>query len=73
MYFGARQIEYLGYVQEAGQVKIKERVEQIRRLKQPTTVMELRKALGAFAFVQTSLKSLEYSKLLSLLLYHSIL
>ena len=51
--FGARQVEYMGYVIEAGQIKIKEeRAEQIRKLKRPTTVMELRKALGAFAYVQ---------------------
>ena len=51
--FGARRVEYLGYVIEAGQIKIKdERVEQIRKLKRPTMVMELRKALGAFAYVQ---------------------
>ena len=53
MYFGARQVEYLGYVIEAEQIKIKEeRIEQIRKLKRPTTVMELRKALGAFEYVQ---------------------
>ena len=48
--FGARRIEYLCYVIEAGQVRIKEEwVEQIWKLKRPTTVMELRKALGASA------------------------
>ena len=53
MYFGARQVECLGYVIEAEQIKIKEeRIEQIRKLKRPTTVMELRKALRSFAFVQ---------------------
>ena len=53
MIFGARRIEYLAYVIEAEQVKSKEeQVEQILKLKIPTTVMELREALGAFAYVQ---------------------
>ena len=53
MYFGDRQGECLGYVIEAEQIKIKEeRIEQIRKLKRPTTVMELRKALGSFVYVQ---------------------
>ena len=48
----ARQIEYLGYEIEAGEVKFNERVKQIQKLKRPTTVMELRKALAAFAYEQ---------------------
>ena len=51
--FGAKRVEYLGYVIEAGKLKIREdRVEQIRKLRRPETLIELRRALEAFAYVQ---------------------
>ena len=47
-----RQVEYLGYVIQAAEVKFNVRVEQIQKLKRPRTVMELRKAFEAFAHEQ---------------------
>ena len=48
--FGAKRVEYLGHAIEAGRVMIRE--EQLRSLSRPKTVMQLRQALGAFAYVQ---------------------
>ena len=42
----------MGYVIQAAEVKFNVRVEQIQKLKRPRTVMELRKAFGAFAYEQ---------------------
>ena len=51
--FGAKRVEYLGHLIEASRVMIREdRVEQLRSLSRPKTVMQLRRALGAFAYVQ---------------------
>ena len=51
--FGTRRVEYLGHVIEGGCVRIHEdRVKQLRNLPLPRDVHELRRALGAFAYVQ---------------------
>ena len=51
--FATRRVEYLGHVIEGGCVRSHEdRVTQLRNLPQPRDVHELRRALGAFAYVQ---------------------
>ena len=51
--FGARRTEYLVHAIEECQVKIREdRVQQLRSLKRPETILELRRALGTFSYVQ---------------------
>lgn len=57
--FGMKEVSYLGCTIKQGMVKINEqRVEQLRAISRPTTVRDLRKALGAFAYVQRWLPGL---------------
>ena len=57
--FGLVEVEYLGCVVRRGMLHISEqRVEQLRGIERPNNVRELRRALGAFAFVQRWLPGL---------------
>ncbi|XP_037919513.1 uncharacterized protein K02A2.6-like [Hermetia illucens] len=56
--FGAQQIEFLGHLIDANGIRpIPSRVEAICNLKRPTTVKELRQALGIFNFYRRFLKN----------------
>ena len=51
--FGVTEVVYLGSVIRNGMISIsKQRVEDLQALPSPTTIKELRRVLGAFAFVQ---------------------
>lgn len=51
--FGVREVKYLGSVIKEGMISISEqRVKDLRAIPTPTTVRELRRALGAFVFIQ---------------------
>lgn len=51
--FGVREVMYLGSVIKEGMISISEqRVQDLRAIPTPTTVRELRRALGAFVFIQ---------------------
>ena len=51
--FGVQEVQYLGAVIHNGMLKMSEqRVKDLRSIQRPTTVTELRKAIGAFAYVQ---------------------
>ena len=57
--FGMREVSYLGCTIKKGMVAINEqRVQQLRAIARPVTVRDLRKALGAFAYVQRWLPGL---------------
>jgi transposase InsO family protein len=57
--FGLKEVEYLGTTVRHGMLSIsKDRVKVLRELPKPSTVTELRSALGAFAFVQRWLPGL---------------
>jgi hypothetical protein len=57
--FGMREVSYLGCTIKQGMVAINEqRVQQLREISRPTTVRDLRKALGAFTYVQRWLPGL---------------
>ena len=49
--FGARKIDYLGYVIEAGQMKIKEETcGATKKIEVAREIIELRRELGAFTY-----------------------
>ena len=51
--FGVQEVEYLGCIVKHGMLCLSEqRVHQIRSIEPPKTVQDLRRALGAFAYVQ---------------------
>ena len=51
--FGVREVEFLGHVIAAGTMRISEaRTQSLLRTPKPTTVTMLRKAMGAFSYVQ---------------------
>ena len=57
--FGVREVSYLGCTIKEGMVKINEqRVQQLRSIERPHNVRELRRALGAFGYVQRWLPGL---------------
>ena len=57
--FGMTEVSYLGCKIKHGMMSIKEqRVEQLRNISRPKSVRELRRALGAFAYVQRWLPGL---------------
>ena len=57
--FGVREVSYLGCTIKEGMVKINEqRVQQLRQIERPRNVRELRRALGAFGYVQRWLPGL---------------
>ena len=57
--FGMKEVSYLGCTIKHGMMSIKEqRVQQLRNIARPDSVRELRRALGAFAYVQRWLPGL---------------
>ena len=57
--FGVREVSYLGCTIKEGMVQINEqRVQQLRQIERPKNVRELRRALGAFGYVQRWLPGL---------------
>ena len=57
--FGVSEVEYLGCIVRNGMLCLSEqRVRQLRGIKEPENVRELRRALGAFAYVQRWLPGL---------------
>ena len=57
--FGLREVSYLGCTIKKGMLSVNEqRVEQMRNIVRPENVRELRRALGAFAYVQRWLPGL---------------
>ena len=57
--FGTREVNYLGCVIRNGMLCLSEqRVKQLREIKPPNNVRELRRALGAFAYIQRWLPGL---------------
>jgi transposase InsO family protein len=57
--FGVREVSYLGCTIKEGMVLINEqRVQQLRKIERPGNVRELRRALGAFGYVQRWLPGL---------------
>ena len=57
--FGVREVSYLGCTIKEGMVHINEqRVQQLRQIERPHNVRELRRALGAFGYVQRWLPGL---------------